>query len=431
MAFFALFFLIIFSHCNAQEPTLTNLLHMQVHSKRHEPLTLILAALDDGHNNQIKTVAQLLKDTLMFTEQFTLKISYLKEVPTKTQMNNWWHQKIPFIIFLQQEGEDFTWRLYDTMQACMIKGKRLHQNFGRAQDTAYALADMIWPELTTNPGFFSTKIAYCKEVDKEKKRYKHIYIADFDGSNKHCVINTPTINLAPRWNKDVKNPMLFFSESTNCNVRLAVTNMQGCKKITSNFDGLNMLPHFSDDGKAAVYCASRGSGTCQIYYFKKGFLKRLTHNTGNNISPVLTNDQKVFFCSDYKTGLPQIFVYDLISQRQEQITNGGYCVSPSYCAKTGKLAYCKIVQGIMQIFTYDLASKKHKQCSFDKTSKEECSWSPCGNFLLCVATTRSSSRIAHFDINSKELRYLTGLQEKCSYPTWSIAYNNFPQLVNS
>ena len=79
-------------------------------------------------------------------------------------------------------------------------------------------------------------------------------------------------------------PFLFYSENTNANMRMMAVDMHKKKVIASNFDGLNMLPAFSPDGKAVVYCATRGSGNCQLYHWSHKTLKKLTHNTGNNFA---------------------------------------------------------------------------------------------------------------------------------------------------
>ncbi|GAH05844.1 unnamed protein product, partial [marine sediment metagenome] len=80
---------------------------------------------------------------------------------------------------------------------------------------------------------------------KHKKSYKHIYVADYDGSNEQLLVSTPTVNVTPRWNNDPANPLIFYSEHTNENVRLMVADMKGRRRIVSNFDGLNMLSSYS------------------------------------------------------------------------------------------------------------------------------------------------------------------------------------------
>src|SRR5262249_46194209 len=144
---------------------------------------------------------------------------------------------------------------------------------------AYAAADSIYESLTGESGFFSTKLAYVKEIPLKKGVCcKHIYVADYDGSNEQPIVQTPTVNVAPRWNNDLKRPLLFYSENTNANMRMMVIDMHKKRIIASNFDGLNMLPTFSPDGMTVIYCATRGSGSCQLYQWSHKVLKKLTEN---------------------------------------------------------------------------------------------------------------------------------------------------------
>ena len=124
-------------------------------------------------------------------------------------------------------------------------------------------------------------------------------IADFDGSNPQIIVDIPTITIAPRWNNDPLRPLLFYSEHTNKNLRLMMVDMHKQRHIASNFDGINMLPAFSLDGKRVIYCASRGDGECHLYLYDKQNFKKLTHNKGNNVSPTLSADGSIVYFSRF------------------------------------------------------------------------------------------------------------------------------------
>lgn len=240
-------------------------------------------------------------------------------------------------------------------------------------------------------------------------------------------MTNPTVNVAPRWNNDNKSPMLFYSEYTNSNVRLVAMKMDKKRKVASNFDGVNMLPAFSQDGKQVAYCASHGNGNCQLYYYERGSFKKLTKNQGNNVSPTFSGDGKsIYFCSDFQTGKPQIYCYDIAHDNIERLTHGGYCASPAYCPVQNRLAYSKMVNGTMQLFMYDLENKEHAQLTFDSGNKEEASWSPCGNFLLFSYEQGEKCRIAMLNTITNKRQYLTSEKMVCSYPCWSPAYAEFP-----
>ncbi len=400
---------------------------IQVEAVKHARVKLLVCMVGKK-NKDLQVVAQQIARNLAFSRQFSVEVEYLTRLRKNQDVKTFFDRGFPLVLFLNQEKRSvYEWRLYDAECASMIAGKKYRKRGRDVREWAHHITDSAWPVLTGKAGFFSTKIAYCKEVRRPgKKPFKHIYVADYDGSNEKLLVSTPTVNVAPCWNRDSSNPLLFYSEHTNQNVRLVSVDMKGRRRVVSNFDGINMLPAFSPDGKQVVFCASRGGGTCQLYYFAKGVFKKLTFNSGNNIAPTFSQDGKtLFFCSDFETKGPQIYSYSFETEKQKRITNGGYCVSPSCSPGNNALAYAKMVRGVMQIFLYDLNTKKHRQVTFNAGNKEECSWSPCGNYLMFAVETSKESRLALLNLISEDCQFVTSRGAICCYPAWSCPYRNF------
>lgn len=153
---------------------------------------------------------------------------------------------------------------------------------------------------------------------------------------------------------------------------------------------------------------------------------------GNNISPSISaNGKIIYFCSDFKTGRPQIYSYNLERKEFKRITGGGYCASPSYSNKRNALAYAKMINGAMQLFLYDIKTKLHMQLTSNYGNKEECSWSPCGNYLIFSVERSNTSRIAMLNLLTQKLSYLTPIVDRCSYPAWSSYYAEFPVVLRA
>lgn len=410
-------------------------LTFHVNAKDHAKIKLALILIGDESNQVLQELLAVIKKDLTFSEQFDVVGRTWDKKVAKKDIQQLFDTGFSLALFINQSKNTdiLEWRLYDTQQASMVKGKKYRKQGSLVRAWAHSLADMVWPALTAQDGFFSTKIAYCKEVhvSGHQHRLKHVYIADYDGTNEQQVVGTPTINVAPRFNRDVNKPMLFYSESTNSNIRLMVTDMQGHVKVASNFDGVNMLPSFSHDGTKLVYCASHGNGNCQLYHYENKQLKQLTHTTSNNVSPSLTDDGTiVFYCSDYQANRPQIYKYDIARGVQQQITTGNEpCYCPSYCSKKGLLAYTKQIKGTLQLCIYDEKRACHRQLTFDEGNKDECSWSPCGNFLVYSVEKGRTGSIAVYNLLTHQRHTLTSTHDVCSYPTWSPIYTKYPVLA--
>ena len=402
-------------------------LNIAVSALQNEKTKIVLAMIGK-ETEQTITISNLLKKALEFKEQCTVTLEYIPAILTKQEALAFKDKSYNYILFVENSTDHCTWHLFDIYDAHMKKSKRVAKNNAMLRSSVYALADSIWNTLTGEPPFFSIKLAYTKEVPLKKGlHYNHIYIADYDGSNEQLLVATPTVNIAPRWNKDLNRPLLFYSENTNANVRMMAVDMHKKRIVASNFDGLNMLPAFSPDGSSVVYCATRGSGSCQMYHWSHKKIKKLTNNEGNNFSPVFSDDGKtLYFSSDFEANKPQIYSLNLVNGQLTRLTQDGYCVSPSYCGARNQLAYSKMVNGVMQLFTYDFSTQEHSQITFDGAQKEECSWSSCGNFLVCPVDNGKSSRIALVNVNTSGYKFLTDVKDRCTYPALSCTYNQYP-----
>src|SRR3989304_2391630 len=265
--------------------------HVDVSARQYGKIALLLGVVG-SESEELDEFADIVKKDFEFSGQFDVSIKFFQSLKAKRDVKELADQGYALAVFINEKGHKaFEWRIYDVAQGAMLQGKKYIKRGDELRGWAHNCADMLWPVLTGQSGFFSTKIAYCKDIKvRGKKHINNVYIADYDGSNEQLLVANPTVNVAPRWNRDMRNPLLFYSEYTNANVRLMAVTMEKRKKITSNFDGVNMVPSFSQDGKKVVYCASRGDGSCHLYHYENGVLKRLTHNRGNNVSPTISED---------------------------------------------------------------------------------------------------------------------------------------------
>jgi len=420
----------------------SNDIQLSVSGAQQSTMPITIVTLDKT-NKELTHIASIIAKDLQFTEQFTVttknidaflsKKELLKNIKDSSRQHG-----IPLALCINAPNKNtIEWRLYETMEGSMITGKKYIKQGNKQRIWAHAIADKVWQALTGNAGFFSSRITYCTEQKNTDGSLHHqICIADFDGSNPEVAIDASNILVAPRWNTSSQKPSLYYSHYTKTNVQLLSctfdTKKPGIKqtKIASNFDGVNMLPGFSADGKAIAYCASRGGGNCQLYYCKKGSVKQFTKNDGNNVSPVFIDNERICFCSDVHTGNPQIYIGNLKTGHVQRITTGGYCTSPSYCSINNTIAYHKMVDGFMQIYIYDLATKTHTQITKSATNKHDASWSPDGTYLLFAQESNKNkdSRLVALNMLTKKPRLVTDTHKKCTYPHWSPIYKYFPIL---
>lgn len=399
-----------------------------INNQQQEKMKLLVGLINPTPS--LETIAAIIQNDLACKQQkfsgFNVALRTLTKTPSKKGMKQFFLEGFNIVVFLSL-GKDNTieWRIYDALQTTMQQGKKI-KLLKNNEATGHVVADQLWKLLTGQESIFLTKIAYCKSVKKGKQSLKDIYIQSPHSDNAVCFVQGGKL-LASRWNKDQYAPLLLYSEVTQANIRLMSVGLDGTRKIVSNSDGLTMLANFSVDGQKVVYCASH-KGSCQIYYYyfdqksKKGINKRLTYNNGNNTSPNICQNGDLIFCSDFETKSPQIYYLTQSTGDIKRLTEGGYCASPHFFEGNKTIAYSKLIGHEMQIFLYNLETKEHKQLTFDKGNKDECSWSPCGNYLAFVVKNGQSGRIAIHNMLTGERFYSTSDQEECSYPTWSCKF---------
>lgn len=392
---------------------------------------LLLCFLTDESLDFQEFTAALIKD-LEFTQQFCVSPKQLhsesekKGVIADAAKNGYW-----FVLSIEPSKEQcIDWRLYDALDGHHMLGKRYTKRGKVPRGWAHNIADQVWKEITGQEGWFTSKLAYCKaKKNKRGYRIQHICMADYDGSHEEEIVSLPTICVAPSWHQDMHKPKILYSEYTKTNVRLMSVDMEKQRSVLLDGDGITMLPAFCKDTTSFVYCASKGTGSCQLYLVSKGAITLLTHNEANNISPTFGADEHtVYFCSDM-TGKPQIYRHAIRQGITTPITTGGFCTSPIYNPKQHQLAYLKMVKGVMQIYLFDEKTGKHRQLTNDPASKGSCVWSPCGNYLLFDSKKGSSSRLVLLQVATGFRRYLTPEGVSCSYPAWSGVYKMLPMLI--
>lgn len=419
--------LIVFSSLQASD------LHIVVHAQQTEKIKVGLVFVGAPTSDDETMIVRLQKD-LEHSGQCTIVQKNVAKIKKKLEFKMVLPDDVYLTVFISKVDDGYAWRLYDMLSMEMMVGKKMACLQRPPRLMAHLIADQLWPAMFNQSSSFASKIAFCKQIWKKRgtreKSYKQIWITDFDGTHPQLFIDTPTVNIAPRWAGLESAPLLFYSENTLSNVQLVMSNMFKKRHVVCCFDGLNMQPSFSNNGKEVVYCLSK-DGSSQLYHSyvhglsKYNMSERLTFNDGNNISPCFIDDDHIVYVSDFETNKPQLYLLDINDQSQKRITDGGYCACPCYSKVNNKLVYSKMIDKGMQLFEYDFITKQHKQLTKGPGSKEEPSWSACGNYIVFGMNEGLKSRIAQLNLITGKLHYLTSEKDHCTYPNCSPVYQNW------
>lgn len=313
-------------------------------------------------------------------------------------------------------------RLYDTMQAELIAGKRMFITGINHQLCARLLATEMWKELMGDESSFLTKICYIKKPSPaHHSRATRLCMRNADGSDEKVLLSSPCILVAPAWGAIPNNPFVTYSEFTRSNVRLMLLNLtNNRKKTVVDLDGTTAGVSSVAGSDDIVY--GRSGGIWRYHYDTKrgkGMHQLIIKENDVCASPTLLSNGDIIYCSRGKikrlcaqTGVRTVIVGD------------GYNVGPAFNEKTTRLVYSRRVKGTIQLFMLNLANGRIEQLTTDAGDKTDACWSPCGQWIAFCVEKKGISRIMVLHVGTDVMYPLTPAEHNCCYPNWSKVERN-------
>lgn len=370
---------------------------------------------------EVATLATQLKQCLEISKQFDVTVETMISPKTKQAITTLVERGfvIAFFINASIDNNYVEWRMYDTLQASMVKGKKIIKNNATLTDCAYIVANDMWQELMGQPGPFLSKLAYIKKIPNKKTRFhSQLCMADYNGDHERVLLDSSHIIIAPAWGPSPSNPYLVYSEFTAYNVRLMSIDFHHKRKVVVDFDGTNAGVSFTADGKDIVY--GRSGGLWKYHYdssLQKGYHALLVKDHDVCASPTLVSNGDVMYCSQ---GMIKRYINK--TNERQILVKDGYNVGPTFHEKSGELVFSRRYKGCMQLFMYSTNTKKTEQLTFDQGDKTDPALSPCGNWVAYCLEQRGKSRINVMNVKTGHTYSITPENSICRYPSWSPFY---------
>lgn len=319
----------------------------------------------------------------------------------------------------QLQGDDLTveLRLFDVYHQKEVVGKRYNGKGRDFRRIAHKFADEIILQFTGTRGVFDSRIVY---VSTGGGRFKEIYVAHLDGSEKVQITNNRTINLSPSWTPDGRSLLYTSYKDGNPGVYLFDLTSGKETKLSSR-TGLNLGGRWSPNGKFVALALER-QGNVDAYLLdpKGNVVRRLTEDPAIDVSPTWSPDgDRLAFVSN-RSGSPQIYILELGGGKVQRLTySGGYNTSPDWSPKGDKIAYTGRSGGRFNVFTMDVQGGEPQQLTFNSGDNEEPSWSPDGRFILFTSNRSGRYQIYIMQATGENQQRLTGSGGDDTNPSWS------------
>jgi TolB protein len=274
--------------------------------------------------------------------------------------------------------------------------------------------------LTGKSAFFTSRLAYVKEVGHSKE----IYTVGPQGRGQLRVTRLGGKNLSPAWSFDGRK--LAFTVLTPLGHRLGIWD-----RATGRIDRKNLncntviSPAFLPDGHIAV--ALDLAGRTSIYLLSDTYepSTALTSSRAIDVSPSFSSDGAKMAFASGRYGSPLIFLLDMKTKEVRRVTfKGKYNTSPSMSPDGRFIAYSSMLPEGHRIFVHDLATGRDTQVSFGPGNDEEPAFGPDGYFIAF-----SSSRSGVYQLYLTTRHGDAARRIPVEGPAFSPAWGDVDQLL--
>ncbi len=308
-------------------------------------------------------------------------------------------------------------RLFDVYRRRQIVGKRYTAEIKDFRRISHKFVDEIIYQFTGERGVFDTRIAY---VSTGGGRFKEIYVAHMDGTERVQLTKNRTINLSPSWSPNGRT--LLYTSFKEGKPRVYQRDLSSGKdSMFSSRTGLNLGGSWSSDGKTIALSLER-RGNVDVYLLDQlgKIVRRLTKNSGIDVSPSWSpNGDRLVFVSN-RSGSPQLYIKDLSGGETKRLTyTGGYNTSPEWSSKGDKIAYTGRSGGRFNIFTIAAKGGDPQMLTSNSGDNEDPSWSPDGRYIVFSSNRNGRYNLYLMRATGENQRRLTVSPGDDTNPSWS------------
>ena len=150
--------LLIFFKISTEEPVVEIKASENHNAQAPKKVTLLLGVIGD-EQKELDFFLKKLTQNISYSGQLDLIQKKFLAPKTKEEVTDLFKAGYPLVLFLQFFAKEnmLEWRLYDSIEAEMVKGKKYSRTGLLQPRWAHGISADIWPELCQEPGIFLSK----------------------------------------------------------------------------------------------------------------------------------------------------------------------------------------------------------------------------------------------------------------------------------
>lgn len=281
-------------------------------------------------------------------------------------------------IELIEGGYKVRFWLVDIIQRKVLFGYEKEVAPHAMRRAAHEIADLIYRQLTGEPGIFSTKIAF---VTKQGRQYR-LQIADADGFGAKTILSSNEPIISPKWSFD-GTQLAYVSFERKKPIIFIQNIVMGNRRAVAAFKGSNSAPAWSPDGERLAIVLTK-DGYSQLYLIGSSGegLRRLTNSQAIDTEPSFSPDgNSIIFTSD-RGGSPQLYQISINGGNPTRLTyEGNYNASAKFSPNGKSIVMIHRTPQGYKVAVMDLATRQIVSLS-DTSRDDSPSFAPNGRVIL-------------------------------------------------
>ena len=285
-------------------------------------------------------------------------------------------------------------RLYKVDEQRQIIGKKYETSKQNWRRVGHIISDAIFEAVTSTKGIFDTRIVYIVTTGPKDNQQRRLAIMDQDQENHRFLTTGKNLVATPSFSPN-SNKVTYVSYAKNNHPRVFIFDLEtGMQEIVGEFPGMTFGPVFSRDGnKILLSYADPDVGNSEIYMLdlRTRISKRLTNNSGIDVSPSLSPDQRQIVFNSDRSGRRHLYVMNSDGSGIKRISkNNGSYYDPVWSPRGDLIAFTKQEGGQFYIGVMNIDGSNERMVA-KSFHVEGPKWSPNGKNLIYYKTERTSA----------------------------------------